>query len=184
MKNWKRNTVVATVLVFVCAGIYLNWAYNQNASVADLSDTLDATQVMGENMMLSQDNSVLETSAPETNAVSDYFAQVRLSRQTTRDGATELLQETIAYGENEDTSVATAQLNTIVSNALAESDMESLIIAKGFEQCVAYMQETEISIAVSAPAEGLSATDVALISDVVTGNSDYDLTQIHVIEVK
>ena len=46
------------------------------------------------------------------------------------------------------------------------------------------MNEDNISIAVSAPEEGLSATDVALISDIVTSQSDYTLSQIRVIEVK
>ena len=27
---WKRNAVVATVLVFVCAAVYLNWRYAGN----------------------------------------------------------------------------------------------------------------------------------------------------------
>ena len=65
-----------------------------------------------------------------------------------------------------------------------EAQIESLIIAKGYEDCVAYMTEDGISIAVSAPEEGLKDSDVALISDVVTGQTDYDLTDIRIIEVK
>ncbi len=49
---------------------------------------------------------------------------------------------------------------------------------------MAYMTEDGISIAVSAPEEGLKDSDVALISDVVTGQTDYDLTDIRIIEVK
>lgn len=31
MRNqWKRNAVVATVLLFVCAAVYLNWRYAGN----------------------------------------------------------------------------------------------------------------------------------------------------------
>ena len=39
-------------------------------------------------------------------------------------------------------------------------------------------------IAVSAPAEGLTQADVALISDVVTSQTDYMLSQVRIIEVK
>ena len=173
MKNWKRNAVVAAVLVFVCAGVYLNWSYNQQ-STAELTDTLNAQQVMGENLLLSTQDGLVETAGQEGEAgtvVSDYFAEMRLSRQTARDSAVETLQETISFaGEGEDVS--------------AESQIESLIVAKGYEDCVAYMNEDNISVAVSAPAEGLSATDVALISDIVTSQSDYSLSQIRVIEVK
>lgn len=186
MKNWKRNAVVAAVLVFVCAGVYLNWSYNQQ-STAELTETLDAEKVMGENLILSgEDSGLVETAGEETGTtITDYFAEVRLSRQTARDSAVATLQETISFaGEGEDVTAASSELNDIVNTALAESQIESLIVAKGFEDCVAYMNEDNISVAVSAPAEGLSATDVAMISDIVTSQSDYSLSEIRVIEVK
>ncbi len=180
MKNWKRTAVMATVLVFVCAGVYLNWSYNREQAVADFAQTLDAQQVMGDGLVL-PDDGLQEASAPATSA--DYFAQVRLSRQEARDGAVEMLQETMAYAEGEDTENASGELNSLVSDALAESQIESLVIAKGYEDCVAYMGEEQISVAVSAPEAGLNPQDVALISDIVTSQSNYDLTQIHVVEV-
>ena len=186
MKNWKRNAVVAAVLVFVCAGIYLNWSYNQKAEVADLADTLDAEKVMSDNLIINENGSdgLVQTAGEDLGTVSDYFAEVRLSRQSARDSAVETLQEAMAYSEDEDTSAASTELNTIVNTALAESQIESLIIAKGYEDCVAYMGDESIAVAVSAPAEGLTPTDVALISDIVTSQSDYSLSQIRVIEVK
>ena len=41
-----------------------------------------------------------------------------------------------------------------------------------------------MQVAVSAPAEGLTDADVALISDVVTSQTDYAVSQIRIIEVK
>lgn len=29
MKTWKRNMVVALIMLFVCAAVYLNWSYGQ-----------------------------------------------------------------------------------------------------------------------------------------------------------
>ena len=81
-------------------------------------------------------------------------------------------------------AVAASSLDGIVSDALAESQIESLIIAKGYADCVAYMGDETIDVAVSAPAEGLSDADVALISDVVLSQSDYTLDQLRIIEVK
>ena len=34
-KNLKRNIVMAAVLLFVCAAVYLNWTYNKRAGEAD-----------------------------------------------------------------------------------------------------------------------------------------------------
>ena len=184
MKAWKRNAVIATVLVFICAGVYLNWSYNQKEKTPELTQTLSAEQVMGETTMVIADTS--EEAEPAANMdAADYFAQVRLSRQESRDSAVELLEETIAYDEGTTVGDTASQtLNRIVGAALSEAQIESLIIAKGFTDCVTYMADDTVSVAVSAPAEGLSTADVALISDVVTSQTDYDLSQVRVIEVK
>lgn len=174
MKVWKRNAVVATVLVLICAGVYLNWNAAQTPAV-DLSQTLDAQQVMA----LSEEPTEEAAALPV-----DSFAQIRLSRQESRDSAVELLQQTMSYEDTDSDEAAAAALDHIVSAALAESQIESLVIAKGFADCVAYMGEGVISVAVSAPAEGLSEADVAMISDIVTTQSDYALDEIRVIEVK
>lgn len=178
MKTWKRNAIVATVLVLICAGVYLNWNATQNQPV-DLVDTLDAQQVMNiTELPLEEEATVLDVSGYE-----DQFAQIRLTRQETRDNAVELLQETLAYEEGSETATA-ASLDAIVGDALAESQVESLVIAKGYDDCVVYMNEDNIHVAVSAPAEGLAEADVALISDLVTAQTSYKLEDIRIIEVK
>ena len=41
MRNqWKRNAVVATVLLFVCAAVYLNWRYAGNIAEGEPSAPL------------------------------------------------------------------------------------------------------------------------------------------------
>ena len=103
MKIWKRNAIIASVLLLVCAGAYLNWSRAQKSDATDLTETLSAEQVMGEDTLVVADGESLPqeavaTSSEETQAA-DYFAQVRLSRQESRDSAVELLEETIAYDE-------------------------------------------------------------------------------------
>ena len=181
MKIWKRNAVAATVLVLICAGVYLNWASKRDA-IPELTETLNASQILGEETM------VMDQELPEMTAVSaaaDSFAQIRLTRQQAREEAVELLQETMVYEEGSDTaSQAGSTLDHLVSDALAESQIESLIIAKGDADCVAYLNDEGIRVAVSAPAEGLSESDVAVISDVVTSQTACSLAQLQIIEVK
>ena len=71
-----------------------------------------------------------------------------------------------------------------MQTALSEAQIESLIIAKGYEDCVAYMTKDGISVAVSAPEGGLQQQDVAIIADVVMSQSAYKLDTIRVVEVK
>ena len=76
------------------------------------------------------------------------------------------------------------QLEDIVQTALSEAQIESLIIAKGYADCVAYMTGEGISVAVSSPEGGLQPSDVAVIADVVMSQSSYTLDTIRVVEVQ
>ena len=191
MKAWKKNAVIATVLVLVCAGIYLNWAYAGHDETQDLTETLNADQVLGDaTMVIAQSDDALQTAATEgldeTAGAADYFAAMRLSRQEARDSAVTTLQETIAYAGDDTaaTSASSDALDDLMAVSLQEAQIESLIIAKGYTDCVAYMTDDGINVAVAAPAEGLQDADVALLADVVTGQSDYQLADIHIFEVK
>lgn len=179
LKNWQKNMMAAAILVVVCAGIYMNWMYGNAKSVGDLTDVLDAEKVMSDSLLLNAED--LGVSSTDTSV--DYFAAVRLSRQQARDSAVELLQEAMAYGEASETEESSAQLEQIVQTALTEAQIESLIIAKGYTDCVAYMSEKGISVAVASPEGGMQQTDVAVISDIVLTQTEFDLDQIRVVEV-
>ena len=84
----------------------------------------------------------------------------------------------------QDYNLEPLSLDHIVSDAMAEAQIESLVIAKGYEDCVAYMSDGLISIAVSAPETGLKDEDVAVIADIVTTQTDFEIADIRVIEVK
>ena len=188
MKTWKRNAIVFAVLLFVCGGIWLNWRYEESRA-ADLVSTLDADKVLDEACL------VLASSEPDLEALAgqpledgkrtaeQVFAQMRLSRQQSRDSAVHLLQETIAYaGEVEDLSASSVKLDAIVNMALQEASIESLVISKGYADCVAYMTEEGIDLAVAS--EGLTEEDAAVLSDLVLAQTDYELPQIRIIEVR
>ena len=181
MKTWKKNMVAAAVLVTVCAGIYLNWLYTDAEQTADLTDTLNSDKLLSEDMLVLSDDAGLDAALEDLENdgnMTDYFAAVRLSRQEARDSAVNLLQETFAYSEGSD-----GELEKIVQTALTEAQIESLIIAKGYTDCVAYMSDEGISVAVAAPEGGLTQSDVAVITDIVLTQSDYDMTVIRVVEV-
>lgn len=215
-KLWKRNAVVAVVLLFICVGVYLNWSYNRDlpaketSGEVELADTLDSAlldaasqdtdqaayggvanvDAITDNVQVVSDGgdyNALLTEATTDTTVSDYFANIRLARQESRDSAVEVLQETIAYetGADDDAaSTASAQLESMVSTALKEAEIEGLVIAKGYADCVAYMSDGAISVAVAAPEDGLEADAVAQICDIVTTQSDYSPSELKIIEVK
>lgn len=182
-KNWKKNVLATAVLVTVCGGIYLNWRLTSNQGAKDLVNTLDAQKVMSEDLLVMSDMTEMMTGIDGSTS-GDYFAAVRLSRQQARDSAVSLLQEAMAYAEDTQTSVSSDQLDEIVQTALCEAQIESLVIAKGYTDCVAYMSDGGISVAVASPEGGLKDTDVALIADIVMTQSKVGMEKIHVVEVQ
>ncbi len=185
MKIWKKNLVATAVLVTVCAGIYVNWLYTQEQSAANLEDTLNADKILASDTLVMADGTSLDG---EDNAASDtmtdYFAAVRLSRQEARDSAVGLLQEAMAYSDGTESEQSNAQLEALVQSALCEAQIESLVIAKGYRDCVAYISNDGISVAVASPEGGLAKTDVAVIADIVMTQSDYTMENIRVVEVQ
>lgn len=183
MKTWKKNMVAAAVLVTVCAGIYVNWLYTEDQSAANLTDTLDADKIMSSDMLVMSENEIADQLQAGDNTVTDYFAAVRLSRQEARDSAVSLLQEAMVYGADAEDAQSNVELEKIVQTALCEAQIESLVIAKGYADCVAYIGEEGISVAVAAPEGGLAQKDVAVIADIVISQSEYSIQDIRVVEV-
>ena len=183
MKRWKKNLVAGAILVTVCAGIYVNWLYTEEQSVANLTDTLDTGKLLSSDLLVMGESADLNNLS-ETDRYTDYFAAVRLSRQKARDSAVGLLQEAMAYSDSAENTQNNAQLESIVQTALCEAQIESLIIAKGYEDCVAYISTTGISVAVASPEGGLCDQDVAVIADIILTQSDFTMEQIRVVEVQ
>lgn len=185
MKTWKKNLVATAVLVTVCAGIYINWLYTEEQAAVNLNDTLNSDKILSSDTLVMSDGTLLnDESADLSTTITDYFAAVRLSRQEARDSAVGLLQEAMAYSSDAESAQSNEQLEELVHTALCEAQIESLVIAKGYTDCVAYISDGGISVAVASPEGGLAQEDVAVIADVVMTQSEYTLEQIRVVEVQ
>ena len=107
MKKWKKNAVAVAVLLFVCAGIYVNWLTSEEQQPVLLTATLDEEKLMGDTLVLATDPAQ-EVAGQVVEAVpmEEYFAAIRLSRQESRDSAVSLLQEAMAYENGEDSAAS------------------------------------------------------------------------------
>ena len=94
-----------------------------------------------------------------------------------------VLQDVSVNSDQTKAEESAAELEDIVQTALTEAQIESLVIAKGYTDCVAYMSSEGVSVAVAAPEGGLKQDDVAVIADIVMAQSDYTLDDIRVVEV-
>lgn len=182
--QWKRNILIAAVLVFVGAAAWLNWSYNQRWGQADT-----AMVKAEDDMTASAVNAILGTGREETESaaapVSDYFAKARLTRQQSRDQALSLLEKA-AESESASREVidqAMGEIAQMANRMLLESKIENELLAKDFDECLVYLTAEGCTVAVPASTDGLEEAEVARITDTILSNTDCTAAQINVIEV-
>ena len=179
----KRNAVVAAVVLFVCAAVYLNWDYEQTGKTLG-----DATLVGAETgdplLNNTSDDITTETEIQPGNAAA-YFANARLNRQQARDNALSILRETLV-GENtteavkEQTGLA---IETMAGQTMTEAQIENLIIAKGYTDCVAFIGQDSVNVVVQGAEGELTSIDTAKIMDIVSQNTNFTADRIKIVPV-
>jgi len=186
MQMAKRNTVVAAVVLFVCLAVYLNWNY-QNTDQTDAGKTLgDAALVAGEtNDPLLGGGTADQSGEEGKTSASGYFANARLNRQQARDSALSLLQEATA-GADVDQAMkeqTNAAIQTMADCTVTEAQIENLVVAKGYNDCVTFIGEDTVSVVVEIPGGQLTDVDTARIMDIVTQSTQFTASQIKIIPV-
>ena len=200
---WKRNAVVAAIALFVCAAVYLNWSYGREAD-ADAGKTLGQSAMVGgrtDDPLVKGDSSA-SAGAPENSGgdaqtagdaqaegetgSSAYFATARLNRQQARDSALSLLQDAAAREDADETvkNQLNDNIQTMADYTVTEAQIENLVVAKGYADCVAFIGEDTLSLAVAAPEGGITEADTARIVDVVNRTAGFTADQISIIEVE
>lgn len=212
MKLWKRNLIAAAIVLFVCGAVYLNWSYAQDtaagknlgqaALVGGREDPLleqpdpsaadgktdgkteDGKQTAGDTQGKddTQSNDTTGTAAESGS----YFSTARLNRQQARDNALSLLQEAAKDEKADKTAVdqANASIQTMANATVTEAQIENLITAKGYTDCVAFLGEDSISVVVSALDNGMTDADAARIGEIVMEQTGLKADQIKIIEAE
>jgi len=184
---WKRNAVVAAIALFVCAAVYLNWNYEQEAAGKTLGQSAMVGGEAGDPLV--KDAAGEEGKSDETGDVStsgSYFATARLNRQQARDSALSLLQDAAAREDADETvkQQVNDTIQTMADYTVTEAQIENLVVAKGYTDCVAFIGEDSLSLAVSAPEGGLTEADTAKILDTVSQTTGFTAEQTKIIPVE
>lgn len=190
MSVWKRNAVVLAIVLFVGVAVYLNWSYNNQLTGEGSGTDGSDGKVLGQTTLVNgvdeeQDGETTEGQTEEETG-SGYFASARLNRQQARDSALELLQEAAA-DEKADQKVvdeANASIQTMADDTLSEAQVENLVTAKGYGDCVCFIGEDGVNLVVSSTDQGLSETDIAKIVEIVREETGLSADQIKIIEAK
>lgn len=170
----KGQITVAVMLLALGTAIWLNTKYLPSE-----------TKYLGEASYVSgtvEDEEAVETAA-KTDSTKDYFETAKKDREDVRENAAEAIEE-LLDSKNlsaEDKKSALAKIEALGANIEKESNIETLLKAKGFDKAVAIIGDSGISIVVKS--EGLTSQQTLQIQDIVMGETDIPLSNIKIIPV-
>ena len=170
----KRNFIIFGAVILILAAVTVNVMI-----FAKDDDGYDYDQSAGMNSDQNQSGGEKE----EDKETSDsYFSSVQVSRQRTRDEAIEVLQAVVDNASATETAKneALAEINKLATVMATESNIETLIVAKGFAECVAVISGEDASIVVKS--DGLNAAQLAQINEIVYSEAGISPVNITIIE--
>ena len=167
-----RSTIIVASMLLIGLAVYLNyrWFYDPASSLG-----------YGENNM--EDNyGDSQQTGTGGQTEEDYFAAVSLSRSQSRDEAIEVLKLVVENAEATEEAKAEAaeKISRIALDIQNEANIETLVKAKGFEECVAVISDDSVSVVVSA--ESLQATQVAQIMSIVYETTGISPEKVSVVQ--
>lgn len=164
-----KGLVIIVAVLLIGVAVYLNyrWFY-------DPTDSLG----YGDNNM---EDTFGDSANTNADGEKDYFAAAALTRQQSRDEAIDVLK---LVADNEEASAeakaeAQAKISKIAVDIQNEANIETLVKAKGFEECVAVISEDSVSVIVSA--ESLQASDSAKILSIVYQTTGISPSKVSII---
>lgn len=175
----KKIVTLIALLLALGAAIYLNWRFADTIPVTaenEQENDDERDENLGDALFVSAN----------INNIDEYFASARLARSKSRDESLAALRRSLQDTELSELekSELTAQLTAEAQSISLETAMESLIKAKGFYDCVVFVNSEGVKIVVAADEDGLSAAEVAKLMEIAVTQTDFDATKVSIVEVK
>lgn len=202
-KNTRKATAITLAAALVIA-VYLNWQYAQTG-VSLEEDAVNVSAVT-EDAAQSVSAPVLDGLMTEAEAVSSanknygeaqlvsvannsgskFFEEARLKRTKAHDEAMDSIQKALKSSSlsAEEKKEYTSQLTGNLADLNAENEIETLVKAKGFADCLCFLQSGRADLTVMTSGDALTAAQVAQIRDIVLSKSSVTAQNITVVEVK
>lgn len=155
--NARTGVLAASLLIIAVAG-YLNVRFTTIPEEAETHNGISLDALSPEN---TEEINTLES---ETQ---DYFALSVINRERVRDEALEMLQDLTNSDAVDAVAKADAynEMTRIANEITGEANIESLVKAKGFNNCVAVVSGDDVNVVVES--DGLTVNQVAQIKEIV-----------------
>ena len=176
-KVGKKNVAIVCAVFIISTAIILNWALFAKANTGSGNS--------GGNGVGAETGDISNAGSNSTNSddTDSFFSSTQISRERARDEAMDVLQSVIDNESADDATKAAAieDMTKLAKDMEAEANIETLIIAKVFEKCVAVINDESASIIVKC-SETLTAAQLAQINEIVYAQTGIAPSGINIIE--
>lgn len=206
MRAISKNTQKATAITLAAAlvvAVYLNWQYARTGvtleedavNVAATVETEEAVSAPIMDGLMTEAEAVSSANknygeaqlvSVANNSGSKFFEEARLKRTKAHDEAMDAVQKALksASLSAEEKKSYTQQLTGSLEDLNAENEIETLVRAKGFVDCLCFLQSGRADLTVMTSGDALTAAQVAQIRDIVLSKSNVTAQNITIVEVK
>ena len=184
-----RPMVLAACVAVVGISVYADWNYNKQKEVESTGYIYNSS-VSGEKAKILGEATYVGSTADDEPAgvvengesTESYFSTAMLDRKRNRDEALELLQTIVDSSESmpDAKNKALSDMTEIAWAMETEANIETLIRAKGFDDCIAVISGDEINVVVKST--GLLTYEIAQIREIVMNEMDIPAENIKIIE--
>lgn len=200
-KNTRKATAITLAAALVVA-VYLNWQYARTGvtleedavNVAATVETEEAVSAPIMDGLMTEAEAVSSANknygeaqlvSVANNSGSKFFEEARLKRTKAHDEAMDAVQKALksASLSAEEKKSYTQQLTGSLEDLNAENEIETLVRAKGFADCLCFLQSGRADLTVMTSGDALTAAQVAQIRDIVLSKSNVTAQNITIVEV-
>lgn len=173
----KKPIIIFSLAAVICTAVYTDFL--TSGSTSSLSDYLYTsgtnTKILGEAKLVDKTETIEDT-------FPNYFDTASINRERSRDEALETLQVVVDSAETmpDVKDKALSEMMQIAADIETEANVEEMIKAKGFSDCIAIISGENINVIVKSP--GLLTAEVAQITEIVMNETGKSPENIKIVE--
>lgn len=181
----KKPVIIFAAVALIATAVYTD-VKSGGGATSQISDYLYTSQnsTEGSAKILGEAKLVDSTSDASEDQTDGYFETAVINRERSRGEALQTLQVVVDSSETmpDVKDKALSEMMQIATDIETEANVEEMIKAKGFEDCLAIISGENINVIVKSP--GLLTAEVAQISEIVKNETGFPIENIRIVEKK
>lgn len=173
----KTKAAISCFVLLLAVGVMGNW-YWENSDISSKVSTISNAKekILGE--------ATYVDATTEQTTENNYFSSARVDRQSARDESLEKLQKIVdSQSENADAQKEAAdKIAKISDNITIENKIETLVTAKGVNNCIAVINDTTNKIDIIVDVEDLTDTIILQIKEIATSQLGCSFEDVTIIQ--